>query len=145
MITESQLGSDTTIVLLLAGLIFLAALLMGVWKYQQIATSEQHTAHPYVDIAHRAALLYAFATLLIAVFVELSAWSTAVNLVAASIVIAFFIAAIATYVVHGWRQDTDNQLRHPVKGTSAFMVALIVGEIGGFAVILAGFVKAQLL
>ena len=28
-------------------------------------------AHPYVDIAHRAALLYSFATLLLAVFVEL--------------------------------------------------------------------------
>ena len=37
-----------------------------------MAVSENHLAHPYVDIAHRAALLYSFATLLIAVFVELS-------------------------------------------------------------------------
>jgi hypothetical protein len=55
----------------------------GVWKYRQITTSDDHRAHPYVDIAHRAALLYSFATLPLAVFVELSAWPTWVNLTAA--------------------------------------------------------------
>lgn len=50
------------------------ALLLGIWKYGHVATSETHLAHPYVDIAHRAALLYSFATILLAVFVELSAW-----------------------------------------------------------------------
>ncbi|MER6583950.1 hypothetical protein [Nonomuraea sp. NPDC001023] len=45
----------------------------------------------------------------------------------------------------GRRRDTGNQFRHPVRGTTAFMTALIVGEIGGFAVLLAGFVQAQLL
>ncbi|WP_280365520.1 hypothetical protein, partial [Nocardia abscessus] len=105
----------------------------------------QGVAHPYVDTAHRAALLYAFATLLIAVFVELSGWPTIANLVAAGTTVAFFVAAIATYVYHGWRRDTDNQIRQPVRGTRAFMVALIGGEIGGFAVLLAGFVHQQLL
>ena len=66
------LGIDTRLTLLAAGLIFLLALALGVWKYRQMATSENHLAHPYVDIAHRAALLYSFATLLIAAFVELS-------------------------------------------------------------------------
>lgn len=73
---SADLGVDTRLTLLVAGLIFLLALALGVWKYRQMATSENHLAHPYVDIAHRAALL-------------------------------------------------------------------IVGEIGGFAVILAGFVAAQ--
>ncbi|MDT5244596.1 MAG: hypothetical protein QOD36_1972, partial [Mycobacterium sp.] len=49
-----------------------------------MATNENHLAHPYVDTAHRAALLYSFATLLVAAFVELSAWATWVNLTAAS-------------------------------------------------------------
>ncbi|YCK39129.1 hypothetical protein ACNF49_35295 [Actinomadura sp. ATCC 39365] len=139
------LGDDTIVVLLLAGLIFMAALVLGVWKCLQMIRSEHHRAHPYVDIAHRAALLYSFATLLIAVFVELSGWPAAVDLVAAGVVVVFFVAAIVSYALHGWRRDTNNQFRHPVRGTTAFMTALIVGEIGGFTVLLAGFVQAQLL
>ena len=84
------LGIDTRLTLLAAGLIFLLALGLGVWKYRQMAVAENHLAHPYVDIAHRAALLYSFATLLIAVFVELSAWPTWVNLTAAMAVGGFF-------------------------------------------------------
>jgi hypothetical protein len=72
----ADLGIDTKITLLAAGLIFVLALGLGVWKHRQIMTADDHRAHPYVDIAHRAALLYSFATLLIAVFVELSAWPT---------------------------------------------------------------------
>jgi hypothetical protein len=139
-----ELGGDTKAVLLAAGLIFIWALLLGVWKYRQIAASPDAQAHVYVDIAHRAALMYSFATLLIAAFVELSDWSTAVNAIAAFGPIAFFVAAIAGYCVHGWRRDTDNQFRDPVRGTHAFMWALIAVEIGGFAVLLAGFVAGQL-
>ncbi|WP_182346394.1 hypothetical protein [Tomitella gaofuii] len=137
---EWSLGADAKVTLLCAGLIFLWALALGVWKYRQMAVSPTHLAHPYVDIAHRAALMYSFATLLLAVFAELSAWPTAVNLVAALVVIAFFVAAIGSYVVHGVLRDTDNQFSHPVRGTHAFMLALIVGEIGGTAVLVAGFV-----
>jgi len=131
-------------VILAAGLIFLWALLLGVWKYRQMATSSEALAHPYVDIAHRAALLYSFATLLLAAFVELSGFATAVNLVAAFVPIFFFVAAIVGYTMHGWRRDTDNQFRDPVRGTHAFMWALIVGEVGGTLVLLAGFVDGQL-
>src|SRR5277367_6125650 len=103
---NSQLGLDTRITLLAAGLIFLLALVLGVWKYRQIMVSDDHRAHPYVDIAHRAALLYAFATGLIAVFVEFSAWPAWVNFSAAMVVVFFFVAAIAGYISHGVRRDT---------------------------------------
>jgi hypothetical protein len=56
--------------------------------------AEDHRAHPYVDIAHRAALLYSFATLLIAVFVEPSAWPAWVNLAAAMVVVFFFVGQL---------------------------------------------------
>lgn len=138
-----SLGFDARITLLCAGLIFLWALALGVWKYRQMAVSENHLAHPYVDIAHRAALMYSFATLLLAVFAELSSWPTAVNLTAALVAVAFFVAAIVSYVIHGFLRDTDNQFAHPAHGTHAFMVALIVGEIGGSGVLVAGFVAAQ--
>ena len=140
-----DIGDDTKAVILTAGLIFIWALLLGVWKYRQMATSEDGLAHPYVDTAHRAALLYSFATLLLATFVELSGFSTAVNLIAAFVPIFFFAGAIVGYMIHGMRRDTDNQFRDPVPGTHPFMWALIVGEIGGVAVLIAGFVDAQIL
>ncbi|OBK19186.1 hypothetical protein [Mycobacterium asiaticum] len=139
------IGLDTKLTLLAAGLIFLLALGLGVWKYRQIMVSENHQAHPYVDIAHRAALLYAFATLLFAAFVELSAWPVWVNLVATMVAVFFFVAAIGSYILHGARRDTENQFDPPVPGTRLAMASLIVGEIGGFAVVLAGFVVGQLL
>ena len=141
----ATLGSDTNAVLLACGLIFGWALLLGVWKWRQMATSPEGLAHPYVDVAHRAALLYSFATLLLAAFTELSGWSSAVNTAAAFAAIFFFVAAIASYCWHGYRADTDNQIRDPVTGTSAAMVALIIGEVGGFAVLFAGFIDAQIL
>lgn len=140
-----ELGLDTNLTLLAAGLIFLLALGLGVWKYRQIATSADHVAHPYVDIAHRAALLYSFAALLLAVFVELSSWATWVNLAAAGVVVFFFVVAIGSYVLHGARRDTTNQFERAGAGVHAGMWALVVGEIGGFAVLLVGFVDGQFL
>jgi hypothetical protein len=142
-----ELGGDTKAVLLAAGLIFIWALALGVWKYRQMAASKKGLAHPYVDVAHRAALLYSFATLLIAVFVELSGWSTAINLIAAFAVIAFFAGAIGGYTAHGITRDTENQFRkgEGPPGLHQFMWALIVVEIAGFSVLLAGFVSEQIL
>lgn len=131
--------------LLAAGLIFLLALVLGVWKYRQMAASPDGLAHPYVDTAHRAALLYSFATLLIAAFVELSGWSETVDAIAAFIVILYFLAAIGSYIWHGAKRDTDNQVRDPVRGTGAFFWSLVVAEIAGFSVLLAGFAEAQIL
>ena len=139
-----DLGVDTRLTLLAAGLIFLLALVLGIWKYRQMTVSEDHRAHPYVDIAHRAALLYSFATLLIAVFVELSDWPTWLNLTAAMLVVLFFVIAIMTYIRHGMKRDTTNQFENPAASVHAGMLALIVAEIGGFSVLLAGFVAAQL-
>ncbi|MFS4489899.1 hypothetical protein [Dietzia kunjamensis] len=138
-----ELGLDTRLTLLAAGLLFLLALGLGVWKYRQMATTTDHLAHPYVDIAHRASLLYSFAALLIAAFVELSSWPTWVNLTAAAVVVFFFLVAIGSYIVHGARRDTTNQFEHPTATLHIGMVALIVGEMGGFAVLLAGFVVGQ--
>lgn len=139
-----ELGVDTRITLLIAGLIFVWALLLGVWKYHGMRTSPEGHAHPYVDVAHRAALMYSFAALLLAVFVELSDWPTAVNLVAALVVLAFFAGAIASYCLHGLRRDTTNQFRGPIPlALRLSMYALIVGEIGGFLVPFTGFVHAR--
>lgn len=138
------LDQATSVTLCAAGLIFLLALSLGVWKYRQMATSPDHLAHPYVDIAHRSALLYSFAALLVAVFVELSAWPQWVDLAAAMTLVLFFVAAIGSYVLHGAKRDTDNQLRDGGRGIHMAMTALIIGEIGGFAVLFTGFLRGWL-
>lgn len=130
-----------------AGLFFSSALLTGAWKYFHIARSPDAVAPVYVDIAHRSALLYSFAALLIAQFAALSAWSETIDLWAAAVPLAFFAAAIGGYIVHGLLRDTDNQFRRPHKvgpvalprgALAGFMWLLMLGEIGGFAVLFAG-------
>lgn len=140
-----ELGGDTKAILLAAAVMFLLALVLGVWKYRQMATSPEGLAHPYVDTAHRAALLYSFALLLVATFVELSDWSALVNLLAAGAMTFYFFAAVAGYAIHGWRRDTTNQFHPPIRGLHPFMVTLIAAEIGGWLVLVAGFLQAQIL
>jgi hypothetical protein len=87
--------------------------------------------------------LYSFALLLVATFVELSQWSSAVNLIAASAMAAFFAAAVASYTMHGVRQGTVNQFTHATPSLKGFMVSLIAVEIAGWLVLMAGFVDRQ--
>lgn len=130
-----------------AGCFFMAGLLTGIWKYAAIAASPAAEAPVYVDIAHRAALLYSFAALLLATFAAHSAWSSTVDFWAALLPLAFFAQAIVLYVVHGLLRDTDNQFLRPYRlGTRTLpgavvhgsMWALVAAEVGGFAVLFAG-------
>lgn len=134
-----------------AGVFFLTGLITGVWKYKQIMESENSQAHPYVDICHRSSLLYAFAAILLAKFVEISQLPGTVELVAVSVVLIYFASAIFTYFIHGFLQDTDNQLKPPfhvgkVKISSShisiYMWMLIVAEVGGFLVLFYGVLVA---
>lgn len=134
-----------------AGVFFLTALLTGVWKYVQIRASETATAHPYVDIAHRAALMYSFAALLLAEFAVISQLPDRVEFWAVLFPLSYFAIAILMYIIHGALRDTDNQLRTPFKmGTATlpapmmtiFMWSLIVAEIGGFVVLFFGVIDA---
>lgn len=136
---------------LAAGGFFLTGLLTGVWKYTQIRRRPDAQAHPYVSIAHRTALLYSFACLLLAHFATISQLDPTLEWFAVAVQVLFFAAAVGSYVLHGWLGDTDNQLRHPFTlGRRAlpawvmggFMGALILGEIGGFLILFYGVVSA---
>lgn len=133
--------------LVAAGIFFWVGLVSGVWKYAHIARSPQAVAPVYVDICHRTSLLYSFAALLVAQFAALSAWTATTDLIAAAIPLAFFAAAIGGYALHGFLRDTDNQFLQPQKIGSytlprgalrGFMWLLVLGEIGGFSVLLLG-------
>jgi hypothetical protein len=139
-----ELDTDTAVALLAGGVMFLWALFLGVQKYAQILASPDGHAHPYTDIAHRAALLYSFAFVLIAAMVEFGAWSETVHLVCVALLSVYFFQAVAAYMAHGLRRATVNQFKPPVPAWMRLaMVTLIVAEIGAFAVLLAGFIRLQ--
>src|SRR3546814_12404853 len=101
MFAINDLSGAARLALVAAGLFFLSGLLTGVWKYAHIAQRADARAPAYVDIAHRASLMYAFAALLLAQFAQISAWPVAVHLWATALPLAFFALAIGGYVLHG--------------------------------------------
>ena len=80
-----------------AGVFFIVGLLCGIWKYRGIVKSKDATAPEYVSILHRASLLYSFACILLAKFVELSTLSEEINFYSALAAIVFFSFAQVTY------------------------------------------------
>ena len=131
-----------------AGGFFLLGLVCGAWKYLHIRRSAETRAPIYVDLAHRSALMYAFANILLSRFVERSRWSEPVNLTAVIVLQIFFASAVLAYAVHGALGDTDNQFRRPHRlgratipdaAMTAFMMALIGAEVAAFAVVFAGY------
>lgn len=125
-------------------------MLTGVWKYYQISRSDLARAHYYVDIAHRSSLLYAPATLILAVMAYCSVWTESVNFSFVAINLIFFTFSIASYVVHGFLKDTSNQFKEPHQlGKMQLpkilmrmaMVLLVIGEVGATAGLLLGMFK----
>ena len=125
--------------LVACGVFFWTALATGVWKWRAMLSASDHRAPFYVDTAHRAALLYSFACLVLAKFAELSPFSEAVTLAAVAAPIAFFAIAIASYVFLGVSDRTDNQFARSSPGQHVAMWMLIAAEIGGFSVLFGGF------
>lgn len=137
--------------LLAAGIFFFSGLLTGWWKYRCMATSPEAVAPVYVDIAHRTSLMYAFSALLLREFVPYSPLDATGTLWAVGAPLLFFALSIQIYIVHGLLRDTDNQLRKPHRlGATTlpgwmlhgFMGLLALAEIGGFAVLLYGVLRA---
>ena len=140
-------SSAVALAVLSSGMLLLLGLLSGIWKYHAMMTSSRGRAPYYVDVTHRAALMYSFAALVLAVLAHFSVWSNTVNVWAVLLNVMYFLGAIASYAVHGVLQDTDNQFRSPHqlgnmtlprKLVHVLMGSLIVGEVGGTLLLLVG-------
>lgn len=134
------------IALYAAGLFFMTGLMTGAWKYMAMIKSAEYRAPFYVDVAHRASLLYSFAALLVAIFAyycSLSSVPAALTLVSTIAPLLFFGLSIGLYIVLGLKNETNNQLRDDATPavTLWFMRALMVAEIGGFGVLFFGFTR----
>lgn len=131
--------------LLASGLFLLIGMLIGIVKHQQMLKSPGHNAPAYIDIAHRAAFLYSFAMLVIAKLLEYSPYSETVQLVSMGSVLTFLSVTIVGYFATGMMNKTDNLFRHRDFRTTWYVYMLTVGEIGGLAVIVWGFISSQFL
>lgn len=129
--------------LLVSGLFLLNGMLTGIWKYSHIMKSENHQAPVYVDIAHRASFFYSFACLVIAKLMEFSPFSNFWQILIVAVPLIYFILSVVGYMKLGYLNRTDNQFTERNFITTWFMYGLIAGEIGGFVMILGGFIYTQ--
>jgi hypothetical protein len=143
---EVQISSVSLALIAATGLL-MTGLLTGLWKYLAIASSPHARAPHYVDIAHRSSLMYSYTAVLVAFMAALSPFSTTITWWATAGPLFFFASAVFTYLLHGWLNDTRNQLAKPyVLGKShvpgvmihGFMGMLAVVEIVGIAVLATG-------
>lgn len=126
---------------------FVVGLVTGIWKYIEIARSEKATAPVYVDVLHRATLLYSFACMILFALSGLSVYSDTINTASVLAVVVFFVFANSTYLIHALLKDTDNQFEKPYRLgplklpgflIHGSMIALIAGELGGTLVLAMG-------
>lgn len=131
------------IALTVSGVFLLNGMLTGVWKYALIMRSPEHRAPVYVDIAHRTSFFYCFAALVIAKLLEFSPFSPGAQTAIAALPLGFFLLTVGGYMREGLRDRTENLFSERNFVTTWFMYGLIAAEIGGFALILGGFIYTQ--
>ena len=131
--------------ILFSGIFLLTGLVTGVWKYAKIMTSDERKAPVYVDIAHRNALMFSFAALVIGTLVWFSPLGNVWQVVIVGVPFFFFSLTSANQISEGVKDRTDNIFREPSLARNVFMYGLVVGEIGCLIVLLGGFVYSQFL
>ncbi|WP_353165836.1 hypothetical protein [Acinetobacter sp.] len=145
-----NLSLSVKLAVIFSGIYLWVGMLTGVWKYVQISRSELARAHYYVDIAHRSSLLYAPASLILAVMAYCSSFQEIINLLCVMVNLVFFSFSIASYVLHGWLKDTTNQFKQPHQLGNVHlpktllrlaMILLVIGEIFATGVLLLGMIK----
>jgi hypothetical protein len=133
------------ITLLFSGIYLLTGMLTGILKYQGMMRSEKHEAPIYIDIAHRASLMYSFAALVMAKLLEFSPFPLWLQLLSTVIPNIYFSLAIGSYIKLGLQNVEITQFNERNFITTWFMYSLIIGEIGGVFLIVIGFIYTQFL
>jgi hypothetical protein len=131
--------------ILFAGLFLLIGMLTGVWKYAAIMKSENHKSSMYIDIAHRNALLFSFACIVIAKLMEFSPFSPTMQMVITLIPLFYFSLTTTNQTKQGILGRTETIFKERNFSTTWFTYGLIVGEIGSISLMIIGFIYTQLL
>ncbi|MEZ5427861.1 MAG: hypothetical protein R2747_16445 [Pyrinomonadaceae bacterium] len=139
------MNGSIKITLLFSGLFLLTGMIVGILKYRGMISSETHRAPVYIDIAHRASLLYSFAALVMAKLLEYSPFPPGWQIVIALVPLAYFALTITEYINLGLKRQEVTMFSRRTFITTWFMYSLIAGEIGGMALIVGGFLFTQFL
>lgn len=131
------------ITLLASGIFLLVGMIAGVLKYAGMMKSAQLRAPIYIDIAHRAALLYSFAALVMAALLYFSPYSLTFQLVITGGPLFFFALSIAQYLKLGIENRDSSQFSERNFSNTWGMLLLVIAEIGGMGFILWGFISTQ--
>lgn len=123
---------------LAAGVLLAVGMASGVWKWREMVRSAEHRAPMYVDILHRASLLYACATLVLGHLAALSAFADALNWGAFWTAYAYFAITLAVYAFHGARRTDRTMFSKRNLITGPGMVLLVIGELGSTLLLLVG-------
>lgn len=129
--------------LLFSGLFLFTGMLTGVWKYVCIMRSAERKAPVYVDIAHRNALMFSFASLVIAKLIEFSPFGTGWQIAIVAVLFFFFVMTTAGQITEGVKDRTDNIFTRPDPVRAVFMYGLVAGEVGSVALLVSGFIYTQ--
>jgi hypothetical protein len=121
-----------------AAVFLLVGLGTGVWKFRAMATRPDHRAPTYVDIAHRASLMYSFASLVLAHLAQASPFVPWVTTAAVGVPLVCFAGAIATYVALGRDGAVENQFTRRTAANTWGMWLLVAGELGGVGALAVG-------
>ena len=116
---------------------------VGIWKYAKIMKSTEHRAPVYVDIAHRTSLMYSFACLVIGVLIYFSPFGELWQVLIVLAPIAYFALTVIGYMKEGYLERTGNIFSERNFVTTWFMYGLIIAEIGGLSLVIAGFIFTQ--
>ncbi len=131
--------------ILFAGLFLLIGMITGVWKYAAIMKSENHKSSMYIDIAHRNALLFSFACIVIAKLMESSPFSPTIQLIITIIPLFYFSLTTINQIKEGFAGRTETIFKERNFSTTWFTYGLIIGEISAISLMIAGYVYSQFL
>jgi hypothetical protein len=127
-----------------SGIFLLVGMIGGILKYLGIMKSPEHRAPAYIDVFHRAALMYSFTALIMAELLRFSPYSERVQLVISGVPLLFFVISIGEYFILGLENKITNQFKEKNFNTTWGMLILIIGELGGVGAIVWGFISTQL-
>lgn len=129
---------SVAIAIVLAGAMLLVGMATGTWKYIEMMRSPERRAPRYVNIAHRAALLYACAIGVLALLAWLSPLPQWLEIAAITIDSLFFFIATGTYIKLGVTRLERTQYHDRNFTTGAGTWILAAAELGTTFVLFAG-------
>jgi len=127
-----DIGADTKGLLLAAAADVPWAYYSGSGKYRQNATSEGHLAHRTATSPTGRRFYIASLYVDRDLRSQLSGWSAVRETCWRQADDALLLRRVAIYALHGWRRTPTTSFRDPRAGTHAFMITLIVAEIGAW-------------